>query len=231
MTEAEIATIIAKSLKRPTSEVIEFSQRDCGYTPDGFDPKLVKIEKFQKGSLYRPTIDEGYPKVTHSYLKALYSETNCHAPTAAPNLYLPVPADPTFMEKPSLYETVQFRKAVQVLETGEDLAPDQAMSLQAKAAIMNDQRVELLDDNTKGFLQGTAAALCVMQLREDSVLKQLPLLCRSLIEDTTHCQIVEDAIKFVCNIGPSCDAVLKPVRFFVLERGEEVTTILPGQVC
>ena len=64
MTEAEVAEIIAKALKKPSFDVIEYSQQDFGYIPNGFDPKSISIEKFDKGKVYRPTPEEGYPAVT-----------------------------------------------------------------------------------------------------------------------------------------------------------------------
>ena len=66
------------------------------------------------------------------------------------------------MEKPSVSETAEFRRAAQILDSGEDLAPDQAVALQAKAMVLNDETVNTLSDVEKGFLQGSSAALAVL---------------------------------------------------------------------
>ena len=55
------------------------------------------------------------------------------------------------MEKPSISNTVEFRKFVQLHES-EDLAPDQAIGLQARAAIKMDPRTENLDTEERLYL-------------------------------------------------------------------------------
>ena len=117
--------------------------------------------------------------------------------------------------------TAEFRRVAQILDSGEDLAPDQAIALQAKAMVLNDEAVDTLSDVEKGFLQGSAAALAVLELRDSSVLKKLPLISRALLESENQRDILESVVKSVSNIGPSTDIILKPVKFFVLERGEQ----------
>ncbi len=80
------------------------------------------------------------------------------------------------MEKPSPSQAVEFRTENQVLYAGEDLSLDQAIAIQVKSAILNDERTSTLDDSCKGFLQGVAASIAVMNLRNDGVLEQLPLI-------------------------------------------------------
>ena len=145
-----------------------------------------------------------------------------------PNLYLPVPGLPKFMEKPSLSYTIEFKKSIQLLKSGEDLAPDQAIGLQARAAVKMDSRIEHLNGEERSYLEGAAAGLAVSLLRNQSQMDKLPLLARALTDE--YFNVVEDAIKHVFLIGPASDLVLKPVRFFVLERGEQVAVIWPGQV-
>ena len=123
------------------------------------------------------------------------------------------------MEKPSPSQAVEFRTENQVLYAGEDLSLDQAIAIQVKSAILNDERTSTLDDSCKGFLQGVAASIAVMNLRNEGVLEQLPLITRAIIEDDMQRSIIETAIKFVSNVGPARDLVLKPVRFFVLVKG------------
>ena len=76
MKDYEVAAIIAKSLREPSHAVIKASQKDCGYSADGFNVKNLNIQKCDKGSVYRPLESEGYPTVTHQYLKALYCFPN-----------------------------------------------------------------------------------------------------------------------------------------------------------
>ena len=132
------------------------------------------------------------------------------------------------MEKPSLSDTIEFRKSIQLLKSGEDLAPDQAIGLQARAAVKMDSRIEHLNGEERSYLEGAAAGLAVSLLRNQSQMDKLPLLARALTDE--YFNVVEDAIKHVFLIGPASDLVLKPVRFFVLERGEQVAVIRPGQV-
>ncbi len=178
MHEKEVANIIANALKYPSFSVIKASQQDCGYSPDGFDPFNVSIDKFRKGYVYRPTEKSGYPKVSHPYLRALYSFSNMNAPVSAPNLHLSVPGKPKFLEKPYMSQTVDFRRSVQLLESGNDLAPDQAIGGQAKLMVQSDGRLENVDEATSHYLQGAAAALAVVQLRDPSLVSKLPLISR-----------------------------------------------------
>ena len=143
---------------------------DCGYSSKGFDPNLIKIKKYQKGIVYRLSTEE-YPKVTYPYLRALFNDINLNAPTEAPNLYLSVPGTPKFMEKPSISDTVEFRRSVQLLESGEDLAPDQA---KARATIKMDPRIENLNPEERLYLEGAAAGLAVSMLRS-----QDQMVCKS----------------------------------------------------
>ena len=72
--------------------------------------------------------------------------------------------------------------------------------------------------------------LFLLEIRDSSVLKKLPLISRALLESENQIEILESVVKSVSNIGPSTDIILKPVKFFVLERGEQVVSIRPGQV-
>ena len=90
---------------------------------------------------------------------------NLNAPACAPNLYLPVPGRSAWLEKPLMLESLEFRRCLQILENGDDLAPDQAIALQAQSAIKSDQRLT----ETRDFLSGAAAALATVQLRDPSL--------------------------------------------------------------
>ena len=86
-----------------------------------------------------------------------------------------------------------------IYNAGEDISLDQAIAIQVKSAILNDERTSTLDDSCKGFLQGVAASIAVMNLRNEGVLEQLPLITRAIIEDDMQRSIIETAIKFVSN--------------------------------
>ena len=168
---------------------------------------------------------EGYPKVTHQYLKALYCFPNLYAPACAPNLYLPVPGRPAWLEKPLMFESLEFRRSLQILENGGDLALDQAIALQAQSAIKSDQRLTEIDQETRDFLSGAAAALATVQLRDPSLRAKLPLITRAL---SSECHdVLLESIGSVLQTGPAPDMVLKPVKYYILEKGEEMN---PGQV-
>ena len=128
------------------------------------------------------------------------------------------------MDKPSISKTVDFRRSVQILNSGEDLAPDQAIGLQAKSAIQCDSRISDLDSETKHFLEGAAAALAIVHLRDSSIAHKLPLISRALSDE--HGEIISDAVMSVSMTGAAS------VRFFVLNGGEDVAVIViqPGQV-
>ena len=134
------------------------------------------------------------------------------------------------MEKPTASSSMQFRTETQVLNCGEDLSFDQAIAQQSKNAISSDERKAELDDLTNGFLQGVASSLATVTLRNENVIQQLPLILRAIVSDDNYRKMIESAVKFTLNVGPATDLVMKPVRFFVLENGERVATILPGQV-
>ena len=208
MKEPKILQLVAKSLREPSFKTIEGSQLDCGYTLNGFDPKLIDINKYNQG--------------THSYIRALFNSTNLNAPTEAPNVYLAVPAEPTFLDKPSMSDTIEFKQSLQILE-GEDLSPDQAIGLQARAKLKSDPRLDHLNANELAYLEGSAAALAVASLRDFSIFEKLPLTKAISPE---YSAILDDNVKFVSNIGPASDLVLKPIQFFVLEKGERAAKFL-----
>ena len=104
-----------------------------------------------------------------------------------------MPGLPKFMEKPSLSGTIEFKKSIQLLKSGEDLAPDQAIGLQARAAVKMDSRIEHLNGEERSYLEGAAAGLAVSLLRNQSQMDKLPLLARALTDE--YFNVVEDAIK------------------------------------
>ena len=101
-------------------------------------------------------IKVAYPKVTFQYLNALFNLTNLNAPTEAPNLYLPVPGNPEFLETPSMSETIEFKQSMQIMK-GEDLSADQAIGLQARIKLRSDPRVES-HARKVSYLEGAAAS-------------------------------------------------------------------------
>ena len=76
MKDDEVTEIVAVSLKEPSFSVIRASQKDCGYSAKGFDASSVNIKKFSKGASFRLTESDGYPKVTHPFLRSLYFSPN-----------------------------------------------------------------------------------------------------------------------------------------------------------
>ena len=62
------------------------------------------------------------------------------------------------------------------MESGEDLAPDQAISLQAQSAIQSDSRLDGVESSIIDFLKGVAAALATVQLRDPSLVDRLHVI-------------------------------------------------------
>ena len=201
------------------------SQKSCGYTPDGFDPLAIDISVFTKGQLFRPS---HYPNVTPQYLRALYSSTNLHTPPQAPNLYLPTPSQPTFLDTPSVLESAEFRTSLHVAKGNCELACEQALALRAKAFVANDPRCQDISSEQKAYCQGVAAALSVVALRFPKTHESTPLHARAAEE--SHFSIIKDAVIRSVDIGPSPDIVEKPVRFFITKPGEQLAILRPGQV-
>ena len=53
-----------------------------------------------------------------------------------------------------MLESLEFRKCLQILENGGDLALGQAIALQAQSAIKSDQRLTEIYQETRDFLSG-----------------------------------------------------------------------------
>ncbi len=224
----EVSGIISRSLQHPNYDTIRASQKACGYTVDGFDPKIINRTVYEKGSYYRP-ID--YPAVSPPYLNALFTTTNTHAPPDSPNLYLRSPAEPTFLESPSIQQTANFRASIQKLKEDGNLACEQALALRAREFLTSDPSTsELCTPQEISFLEGAAATLAATSVRNLQAFKSARLISRSVVENDQHRELLDRVVIRACEVGPTTDMIERPCHFFVLKPGESVAVLQPGQV-
>ena len=169
--------------------------------------------------------------VSNNYLRALFTHSNIHAPPNAPNLYLKTPAEPTFLNTPSIRQTAEFRSSIQAVKEDGDLAYEQALGLRARTFLKNDPHTKELSSEDRSFLEGVAATISSVSLRNPRVFESSSLYTRALIESDVNRNIVNKAVFRTCQVGPTIDDVQRPCQFYVTKPGEKLVALKPGQVC